>query len=337
MNCTALVRVSLPKNLTELVGNSTLRTGAFAGCTALVDVIFNDSLTKIGAYTFYQCSSLGDIILPDSVSYIDTRAFSDSGLKSIILGDSVEFGSFAFENCASLASINLPREIKNIPQQAFNKCTSLVIDDLNLRYLTGIGADAFKYTKVKKVSNLGSVTTVAAFSNCTELTSVNLPPTCTILGGLSDCTNLTDVIGLEKVKELGNNALSGCTNFKQTINMPNLESLGTNYAFTGSGIERVENLGKVTNIPRCFDKCPNLKFVRFPSSVTTIHSSVFYTSRALETLICESATPPTLSAFNEVNKTFLIYVPDASVTAYKEASGWSGCADRILPLSEYTE
>lgn len=32
-----------------------------------------------------------------------------------------------------------------------------------------------------------------------------------------------------------------------------------------------------------------------------------------------------------------IYVPDDSVEAYKQASGWSEYADIIYPLSEYVE
>jgi hypothetical protein len=48
-------------------------------------------------------------------------------------------------------------------------------------------------------------------------------------------------------------------------------------------------------------------------------------------------TPPTLAnknAFNNINSICKIYVPDASVTAYKTATNWVTYADYIYPMSE---
>ncbi len=47
-------------------------------------------------------------------------------------------------------------------------------------------------------------------------------------------------------------------------------------------------------------------------------------------------TPPTLgtSAFYNINSICKIYVPDASVTAYKSATNWNTYADYIYPISE---
>jgi hypothetical protein len=51
-------------------------------------------------------------------------------------------------------------------------------------------------------------------------------------------------------------------------------------------------------------------------------------------IILESTTPPTLehsmSSFN-----YGIYVPTASINAYKESSGWSSFSSEIHPISEY--
>ena len=54
-------------------------------------------------------------------------------------------------------------------------------------------------------------------------------------------------------------------------------------------------------------------------------------------IIIEAVTPPTIAGNNKPNLYgATIYVPDASVEAYKTAAGWSGFASIIKGISEYT-
>ena len=48
-----------------------------------------------------------------------------------------------------------------------------------------------------------------------------------------------------------------------------------------------------------------------------------------------TATPPTLGANAFNNTTCKIYVPDASVSAYKAATNWSTYASRIFSLTQF--
>ena len=66
-----------------------------------------------------------------------------------------------------------------------------------------------------------------------------------------------------------------------------------------------------------------------------IGNSCFSGSKALEYIICNALTPPTLdySAFGG-GVSCTIYVPDASLSAYKVATNWSNIASRIKPISE---
>ena len=87
----------------------------------------------------------------------------------------------------------------------------------------------------------------------------------------------------------------------------------------------------------CFAYCYKLKKVDIGSGATNI-DSWFIQDSPLETLICRAQTPPTIksnsiSPMNKYNN-FQVYVPDASVDAYKAADVWSGYAARIHPLSE---
>ena len=121
--------------------------------------------------------------------------------------------------------------------------------------------------------------------------------------------------------------------------------------FAGSHLVRVENLGTITKTGTTsgnyesngiFRNSKKLEFARMPSTITQIGISAFYHCTALQTIIIEAITPPTLcgNVFTDTpiaSKTGTIYVPDASVDAYKSASGWSNYADIIKPLSEYVE
>jgi hypothetical protein len=56
----------------------------------------------------------------------------------------------------------------------------------------------------------------------------------------------------------------------------------------------------------------------------------------LEVIIFEPVTPPAVTAnlFPSIKKFGKIYVPDASVAAYKAATNWVSYADYIYPVSD---
>ncbi len=73
-----------------------------------------------------------------------------------------------------------------------------------------------------------------------------------------------------------------------------------------------------------------------PNSVTSIGDSAFYNWLLVPYIEIQSLTPPSLAssgAFNNQNNA-PIYVPDASVTAYKTATNWASLASRIFPISD---
>lgn len=182
-----------------------------------------------------------------------------------------------------------------------------------------------------------------------------MPTTLKVIGSSSfqNCPNLQNIIIPTSVTRIEDQAFYGATQSVETIDLPNLEYLG-NSAFTGvRSLTRIENLGKITELlgtnshagSKTFASCINLQFVRLPSTLTLLGSTTtnintpFYDCSALDTVICEATTPPVMStpSFPSSPNTLMIYVPDASVEAYKTATNWSTYADRIKPLSEYTE
>ena len=112
---------------------------------------------------------------------------------------------------------------------------------------------------------------------------------------------------------------------------------------TSIGNSAFTNCRKITNIvisdgvtsigDRAFQYCSGLTSMNIPSSVTSIGKRAFDDCTSLTSVTCLATTPPTLGnyAFDDTNNC-PIYVPSASVSAYKSATNWSRYASRIQAI-----
>lgn len=137
---------------------------------------------------------------------------------------------------------------------------------------------------------------------------------------------------------INSSSFAGCSSLKE-ITLPVLTKMGT-YVFQGSGIEKLiipEGYQFIGD--SLLQSCPNLELVDFPTTVTSISSggSLFWNMKNKVTVICRATTPPALNSFGYNGDPKAIYVPDASIDAYKSAAGWSPQAAKIQPLSTYVE
>lgn len=115
-----LVEIDIPDGVT------TFGKGAFSYCEALKTVKLPKNLTTISDQMFSNCTSLTGITVPATVKTIGNAAFRNSGLKTIILPESVEFISqqaFACMFDYILFESTLPMIIFNSPQEG-----NIVID-----------------------------------------------------------------------------------------------------------------------------------------------------------------------------------------------------------------
>jgi hypothetical protein len=183
------------------------------------------------------------------------------------------------------------------------------------------------------------------FLGCTNLKSVKIPPSVKTLGSFAfkNCSSLEEVGDLSGVEIMGTQVFYNCAKLAITIYMPYLVSIKAQATFYGSSITGVDSLGTDGSVnfggswnQGVFQNCKAMKYVNIPSSVTTISGYDFQGCTSLEKLILRGATPPTLGSASALSQTnnCPIYVPDASLEAYKTAVNWVSYADRIHPLSE---
>ena len=124
------------------------------------------------------------------------------------------------------------------------------------------------------------------------------------------------------VTSIGEWAFSICSSLT-SITIPNSVTSIGDYAFSNcSSLTSITIPNSVTSIgSSAFFWCNALTSITIPNSVTSIGSSAFSFCSSLTSITIEATTPPTLgtSAFPSVLAA--IYIPDNTLSAYKEAWG----------------
>ena len=96
--------------------------------------------------------------------------------------------------------------------------------------------------------------------------------------------------------------------------------------------ESVTSIGQ-----QAFSSCGRLTNIVIPDGVTSIGYGAFSNCERLTSIICLSVNPPSVGIYSylfDIKVITAIYVPAASVNAYKTASGWSYYADKIQAKPE---
>ena len=291
-----------------------------------------DGTQNWGGYgAFYQCTNLGTAKLPESLEVIN---------------------GFAFAGCTSLFidSFSFPY-LKELRNNAFYNCTSLAIEDLSLPNLETLGQNAFYGVKIKKISNLGKITSLPTANNSTQnfgdksvLEEVVLPDAITSVldNSFHGYKNLIKCNIPSSVTTIGSSAFRDCNNlYYENLVLNNVTSIA-GYAFDGVLIDKIvlPNIQTFSSI-NYRGAFPNRTIpmtIDIGENCTDLNSFLFsYSPKVGITMICRAGTPPNMSnPFHASSAYFeVIYIPDASVTAYREASGWSAYADRIYPMSVF--
>lgn len=282
--------------------------GVLQNCTSLSSVTLNEGLEIIGNNAFRGCSSLTSVTIPSTVEAMYMNVF---------------------EGCSSLQYIiSLP----TIPPPIHNYNSTSVFQPFEntsncLIYVPDESVDAYKaanvWSDVKKrivpissfhpsLGNKFEATYTDGTTYDVLCNDAEEELTQTVVRMHSDYQNMLSARIGDCVTSIGESAFWNCTSLT-SVTIPN----------------------SVTTISEeSFEDCSGLTSVTIPSNVASIGSLAFWDCTSLTSITVEALTPPTLGGgvFDHTNDC-PIYVPAASVDAYKAADRWSFYASRIRPLN----
>lgn len=244
------------------VNCETIGEEAFSGCDYLTDITLGENVKTLGDKAFYTCDALERVEIPSTVTDIGEKTFySCPALKeAIIRAGTVKAGTFY--NCRAL--------------------TTLVISDNATLDASFTAANAYAKETLETVKIGKGEIGNSAFSNCTNLTTVELGDGVTSIGtsAFLKCTQLSSIAIGSGVISIGTSAFSGCT----ALTNANIGSgaIGES-AFNGcTSLVNVTLGNGVTQIGKnAFIRCAQIPSITIGSGVASIGSGAFNGCTAL--------------------------------------------------------
>ena len=325
-NCNTITMVEIPGTVMSI------GTSAFQNCTGMESVIIPEGVSHIGNNAFNNCYSLTSLNIPDSVRIIEEMTFYGcSGLTDIVIPDSVaSIYNNAFANCTALESVTMPNSY-TVGNGAFLNCDNVeYITQNGVKYLVTKNDVANNDYEVEVMSNDPPYSGTLSIADVITLDDVKKYKVTSIwMFAFSDCKNLTTVNIPNSVNRIGNtggDTFAGCGNL-EAINVdsdnPNYTSEdgvlfdknktviicypadkdGTTYKIpetvTKIGFQSFLSCDKLESVTipenvreinrEAFSGCTNLKSVNIPEGVTDIGLFAFLGCESLASLFIPSS------------------------------------------------
>lgn len=303
----------------DLAGATTIGQYAFAYCSSLQSVEIPNGITEIKNAAFYYCTALSDVIIPDSATSIGRNAFEQGGFieKRVIIGSgisTIEFAAFRYSDRMQYIIIRATTPPTLVNSNAFdstNNCPIYVPYSADHSILAAYkAATNWSALESRIFEDFAIIYQITGTGECeVYATAGNRLEPNVVIPSVSPAGDTVISIGSDAFQ--GNNIVS--------VAVPNtVEIINGNNAGGGA-----------------FENCSYLETVSIGNGITSIGKNIFKDCTALESVTIYATTPPTLKDVNAFeNTTCTIYVPAASVNAYKTATNWSAFADRIFAIQE---
>lgn len=235
--------------------------------------------------------------LADANWKLDPLPYGNIVIPEKVMNDGEEYtvvaAQMAFNANRAITSVTFPESVKTLGMWCLNAAESCTTIIAN------------------------GVTTIeeSAIQNCAALTDLQIANVKTIDGyGISDCYALRELVLPSTLTNPKNGAIMNLTGLKKV-------TLGAGVAdWTAAGV---------------FSHCDNIEEVIFTEDVTKVAQNIFSGMGEVRSVTCKATTPPEIPAGLFKSNVYAqagLFVPAASVDAYKNDAVWSKFTD-IFPIA----
>lgn len=276
----------------------------------------HNTIVKDNVLIYVALGNLTSFVVPTGITRIGGYALDGENLENITIPESVEeIGTAVFSGTAKLTSITLPSSLRTIGDLAFKDSgiTTITIP----KSVQSLGRTCFGLTRKLETVVFEEGTQITAIPDYAFMSSnaqFDIPASVTSIGSYAFCnynryrTTKADIVIPDNVETIGGYAYYNAANI-ESITLGAKVRKVDGYAFGGIWAEG-QNNGK-EDIP--VDQQTNLKYI-----------------------YSKNTTPPTLDEgalmYTKMDDFVAIYVPAASVEAYKAADVWRNYADKIKAM-----
>lgn len=277
-------------------------------------------------YIKFKDEEVFNILMAKGVSSDGVGITKKDALKVTSIGD-----WFRGSNIVEFNELVYFKNVTTIPESGFRDCKSLkTIDLTNIKVISlccFTGSDLSEYdlympncesftgsadwSQWFSGSNLRSIRDTGMLSSYPGIVSGGKPYGC------FTATKIKSAHINSYVRVIGKACFAGCQSLENVTIDEGLETIETD----------------------AFTNCTSVKKMILPASLKFVNNKAMGGMTSLESVVFSGAVPPTFGSAlifpDSGTSAFTIYVPDASVDAYKTATYFGNYAGKVKPLSQY--